>query len=141
MSEVLVTAGKVPPVEQLLDLYGSVGWSKYTNDPRTLLDGVNNSLRVVTAHSEDGTLVGLARVVGDGYTIVYLQDVLVRPEWQRTGVGRWLMKEAFLPYQDVRQQVLLTEDEPRQRAFYESMGFTEIRDMMDAELRAFVRFS
>jgi hypothetical protein len=32
------------------------------------------------------------------------------------------------PYRDVRQKVLITDDEPAQRAFYESMGFTETGD-------------
>ena len=67
-----------------------------------------------------------------------MQDVLVRPEWQRTGVGRWLMDEVFAPYMHVRQQVLMTDDEPRQRAFYEALGFAEIRDL-ENETRVFMR--
>jgi hypothetical protein len=31
-------------------------------------------------------------------------------------------------------------DEPSQRAFYESLGYREIRDHGDGSLRAFVRF-
>ncbi|WRS31142.1 GNAT family N-acetyltransferase [Actinomycetaceae bacterium MB13-C1-2] len=141
MTEVRVTAGKVPPVEQLLDLYDAVGWSSYTQNPERLVDGVKGSLRVVTAHSKEDQLVGLARIVGDGHTIAYLQDVLVHPDWQRSGIGAWLIREAFLPYEHVHQQVLLTDNEPAQRAFYESLGFAEIRDVPNEELRAFVRFN
>jgi hypothetical protein len=36
--------------------------------------------------------------------------------------------------------MLLTDDAPRQRAFYESLGFAETRDYQDGALRAFVRF-
>ena len=35
---------------------------------------------------------------------------------------------------------LLTDDEPGQRAFYESLGFAETRDFDDGSLRAFVKF-
>lgn len=139
MPEMLVNAGKIPSVDELVELYDSVGWASYTEDPEALYLGVQNSLRVVTARSEEGTLIGLARVVGDGHTIAYLQDILVRPEWQRSGAGRWLLKEAFLPYQSVRQQVLLTDNDARQRAFYEALGFREIRDIENVELRAFLR--
>jgi hypothetical protein len=43
-------------------------------------------------------------------------------------------------YRAVRQKVLLTDDEPGQRAFYESLGYTEIREYRPGTLRAFVRF-
>ncbi len=139
MSEVFFTTNRIPTTGELVRLYDSVGWSRYTADPQTLTDGVSNSLRVATAWTKQGELIGLARVVGDGYTVAYLQDVLVHPTWQRTGVGRWLVQEVFTPYAHVYQQVLLTDDEPRQRAFYESMGFKEIRDEGDGELRAYIR--
>ena len=138
MTETLISTTRTPTRVELLDLYGSVGWTKYTADPDSLVEGVANSLRVATAWDQSGVLVGLARVVGDGHTIAYLQDVLVRPEWQRTGVGRWLMDEVFAPYMHVRQQVLMADDEPRQRAFYEALGFAEIRDL-ENETRVFVR--
>lgn len=44
------------------------------------------------------------------------------------------------PYRDVRQTVLLTDEEPGQRAFYRSLGLAETRDHGDGTLRAFVRF-
>ena len=138
MAETLISTTRTPTRVELLDLYGSVGWTNYTADPDSLVEGVANSLRVATAWDQSGVLVGLARVVGDGHTIAYLQDVLVRPEWQRTGVGRWLMDEVFAPYMHVRQQVLMADDEPRQRAFYEALGFAEIRDL-ENETRVFMR--
>jgi GNAT superfamily N-acetyltransferase len=66
--------------------------------------------------------------------------VLVRPSSQRTGLGRRLVEAALEPYAAVRQKVLLTDDEPAQRAFYESLGFSETRDFGDGTLRSFVRF-
>ena len=124
--------------EELVALYDSVGWTTYTRDPERLAAAVGASLRVVTARA-DGVLVGLARAVGDGLTIVYVQDILVAPHRQRAGVGRGLVTRLLEPFSDVRQKVLLTDAEPGQRAFYESLGFTEIRDM-EPNLRSFVRF-
>lgn len=127
-----------PSREEVLALYGAVGWSAYTKDPDRLASALSASL-AVTAARDGGRLVGLARLVGDGLTIVYLQDILISPEYQRRGIGRDLLERAFAPYRDVRQKVLLTDDEPSQRAFYEAMGFTEVGDL-EPPLRAFVRF-
>ena len=135
-----LTDHDLPTQDELVELYESVDWTTYTQDPERLHLAVSRSLRVVCAR-DDEKLVGLARIVGDGLTIVYLQDILVAPSHQRRGVGAELMKEALRPFQDVRQQVLLTDDEPRQREFYEAMGFTEIRDVKNVALRAFVRFN
>lgn len=129
-----------PTTEQLRALYDSVGWSAYTQNPEQLARAVGHSTRVVTAWEAD-TLVGLARVLTDTETIVYVQDILVNPAHQRSGVGRMLLVEALKPYQHVRQTVLLTDAEPQQRAFYESLGFTEIRDVDGGQLRSFVRLS
>lgn len=114
--------------DEIIALYSAVGWSAYTKDPERLEAAIAASLRVVTAW-DDGRLVGLARVIGDGLTIVYLQDILVAPEYQRAGIGRELFLRAFQPYDDVRQKLLLTDDEPSQIAFYRAMGFTEVRDL------------
>ena len=137
-----VTFEPAPHLEQgeVVALYESVGWSAYTRDPVTLMAALAGSSYVVAARVE-GALVGLARVVSDGVTICYLQDVLVDPAHQRTGLGRALVTAALEPYSSVRQTVLLTDAEPAQRAFYESLGFREVRDVAEAALRAFVRFT
>lgn len=131
-------SGRLPARDELLALYDSVGWTAYTQDPQRLEAAIAASLSVVAARAA-GRLVGLARIVGDGLTIAYLQDLLVAPEHQRAGVGSELFRLAFLPYDEVRQKVLITDDEPRQLAFYRSMGFSEIRDL-EHPTRAFVRF-
>ncbi|ANS77449.1 acetyltransferase, GNAT family [Serinicoccus hydrothermalis] len=138
--EIVITADDRPERAELLGLYDAVGWSAYTTDPEALEAAIAGSTRVVTARYGDD-LLGLARVISDGASIAYLQDVLVRPELQREGVGRALVVAALEPFDRCRQKVLLTEDEPRQRAFYEALGWTEIRDHADGQLRAYVQLS
>lgn len=133
----VVIGSEVPALQDILDLYDAVGWGAYTESPSTLLRALAGSAQVVTAR-RDGQLLGLARVVGDGATIAYLQDVLVRPDVHRAGIGRRLVDAVFAPFAQVRQQVLLTDAEPGQRAFYESLGFVEAHDH-EPELRSFVR--
>ena len=126
-------------LDEVVALYRSVGWSAYADHPQHLHAALAGSAYVVVARRED-RLVGLARVISDGASICYLQDVLVHPDEQRTGIGRELVLAVLEPYSGVRQKVLVTDDEPAQRAFYESLGYREVRDYGDGTLRAFVRF-
>ena len=134
----VLESGEAPEAQAVARLYASVGWSAYTRDLGTLLAGIRASRTVVTAWIEE-ELVGLARVVGDGHTIAYLQDVLVDPQHQRSGIATHLVQAAFELQAGVRQQVLLTDGDPAQRAFYQHLGFTEIADF-EAPLACFVRF-
>lgn len=132
--------GRLPAGEQLRALYDAVGWSAYTDDLPTLEAGLAGSAWVVTAW-EGAELVGLARIVSDGHTIAYLQDVLVRPIHHRRGIASELLRRAFAPFAHVRQHVLVTDAEPGQRAFYEASGFTEVHELPHGGGRAFVRYA
>jgi len=126
-------------IDELVTLYDAVGWSAYTREPETLRAAIAGSSFVVTARR--GTrLVGLARAISDGAMDCYLQDVLIAPDQQRSGVGRALVTVVLDRYSGVQRKVLLTGDEPRQRAFYESLGWAEIRDVGGGTIRVFVRF-
>ncbi len=130
-----IAAGGPVAAGELLDLYRSVGWSAYTGDPDGLSRAVDRSAWVVTAR-DDGALVGFARVLSDDVSIMYLQDVLVRPDRQREGIGRALLEECLRRYGHVRTKVLLTDDEERQHAFYRSLGFCEVTEI--DRLHAFI---
>lgn len=127
--------GRDLAADEVIALYDAVGWSAYTKRPDTLLSAIAGSTAVVVAR-DGGALVGLARIVSDGASICYLQDLLVHPDQQRSGVGRELVRRILEPYGHVRQKVVLTDDDPGQRSFYESLGFELVAD----PLRAFVRF-
>ena len=79
---------------EVLALYESVGWTAYTKEPQVLRAGFEGSLFCLAAYEED-QLVGLLRAVGDGQTVVLLQDILVRPDRQRQGVGTKLVRAAL----------------------------------------------
>lgn len=113
---------------EILDLYASVGWTAYTDDPAALRNGFANSLLTLAAY-EEAALAGLIRVVGDGHTIVFVQDILVRPLFQRRGIGSALLRAVLNRYSNVRQIELVTDDTPKTTAFYRSMGFQELTEI------------
>ena len=134
----LVIIEELPSEKEVLALYYAVGWTAYTDDPARLVSALQHSTWVLTARRE-GRLLGLARVISDGYTVAYLQDLLVVPDAQRSGVGGSLLDEVLRRCVNIRQVVLLTEAEDRQRLFYESRGLREVHDVEPAPLRSFVR--
>lgn len=107
---------------EILDLYEAVGWTNYTSRPEALRAGYAGSLAVWGAFEGD-KLVGVARVVGDGVTIVFVQDLIVAPSHQRTGIGTQLMQAVMNRFSDVYQMELLTDDGSGACALYESLGF------------------
>jgi ribosomal protein S18 acetylase RimI-like enzyme len=123
-----------------VDLYNSVGWLAYTTGEAKpkLKDAIRNSTYVVTAWN-GGTLVGLARCLSDDVAICYLQDILIHPEYQRLGIGRMLLADCLERFAHVRMQVLMTDDEERQKMFYESMGYRNTKELKGITLNAFVK--
>lgn len=87
-----------------------------------LENAFKNSLRVISAW-DNQKLVGLVRIIGDGLTIIYIQDILVLVEYQRMGIGKKLINYVLEEYGNVRQKVLITDNEPNTVEFYKSVGF------------------
>ena len=106
---------------EILSLYNSVGWSNYTNRPGMLKAAFANSLYVHAAYEGD-ELAGLIRAVGDGVSIVFVQDILVRPEFQRRGIGGSLLRQVLRRYQAVYQIRLATDETPETIGFYRGCG-------------------
>ena len=114
--------------DEIKRLYTEVGWTAYTENMQTLEQGYKNSLLVLAAYQNE-ELLGIIRVVGDGFTIVFVQDILVFPQKQRQGVGTALLKAVLAKYPDVRQIELVTDNTPKTVAFYKSLGFYEFSEI------------
>ena len=113
---------------EILSLYSSVGWTAYTAQPERLKKGFANSLLILGAYEGDA-LVGLIRTVGDGETIVFVQDLLVRPEHQRRGIGSTLLKAVLDRFSHVRQIELATDNTEKTKAFYRQAGLKPFSEL------------
>lgn len=110
---------------EIKQLYASVGWTAYTERLSLLIEGFARSLLVLAAYEND-ELLGIVRAVGDGSTILYIQDLLVFPAHQRKGVGSALLQAALRQYPHIRQTVLITDDTEKTAAFYSANGFSAL---------------
>ena len=53
-------------INDVLHLYQAVGWTNYTHQPQMLEKALSNSLAIYLA-LDGGAVVGLVRLVGDGF--------------------------------------------------------------------------
>ena len=119
---------KTYSAEEILPLYNSVGWTNYTRDPAMLQRAYANSLLTLAAFDGD-RLVGIVRAVGDGASVVFVQDLLVLPQYQRQGIGTALLREVLARFSGVYQLHLLTDNTPQTTAFYRSLGLVKAEDI------------
>ena len=109
-------------IDDVLHLYQAVGWTNYTNQPQMLEQSLTHSLAIYVARDGE-EIVGLVRLVGDGFSSVFVQDLIVLPSYQRQGIGSTLMKQALSDYKDAYQVQLATEETEKTLGFYRSLGF------------------
>ena len=103
----------------LQDLFLSVNWSS-GHFPEKLFAAMKNYETVISAW-DGGRLVGLAAAMDDGVMTAYVHYLLVRPEYQRRGIGRRLVELVKDRYRDYLRLMLLSYDAAV--PFYESCGF------------------
>ena len=78
-----------PRLADFLRLFEAVGWPVRRDDER-LQRAIDSSWYAVCAYDGD-RLVGMGRVIGDGFIHALIVDVVVDPEWQGRGVGAGVM--------------------------------------------------
>ena len=116
-------------LEDVLPLYEAVGWTNYTTKPEMLKAAYENSLHIIGAFNNDEKLIGVLRGVGDGASILFIQDILVTPEYQHEGIGTKLLQLTLEKYKNVYQIQLATDDSTKTVSFYESNGFTSLTSL------------
>jgi ribosomal protein S18 acetylase RimI-like enzyme len=114
---------KLPTPEEYNQLRQSVGWGIYARD--VILQALPNSLYCICA-VKDGEIIGMARIIGDGGIAYYIQDVILKPEYQRQGIGTQLMDKVmeFIRAHANNNSVIGLMAAKGKEAFYTRYGFT-----------------
>lgn len=109
--------------EEIRELFHSVGWMSAQYAER-LVQAFQKAGTVVSAW-EGKRLAGLAEVLDDGELVAYVHYLLVRPEYQRQGIGEQLLEFVKDYYKDYLYLIVISE-ERKTVAFYEKCGFTTV---------------
>lgn len=110
--------------DEIMNLYKAGGWWKESYNPSELKNLIKGSFAFVLAIDEiSGKAIGMGRLISDGVSDAYIQDLVVLPEYRDRGIGRKLVK-ALLDY-CISKRILWIGliAEPDQDGFYSNIGF------------------
>ena len=110
--------------KQLNELFLSVEWSS-GEFPEKLTIAMKNYPTVYSAWDGD-ELVGLISAMDDGIMNVYINYLLVKPEYQLKGIGKTLVEKIKQHYKDYQRIAVITMHEKSR--FYEYCGFEKRED-------------
>lgn len=105
--------------KDLADLFISVKWSS-GNYPEKLKIAMENSHTVLSAWDGD-KLIGLINCLSDGSMTAYFHYLLIRPEYQGSGIGKRLVNMILKIYEEYPSKVIISYD--KEIEFYKKCGF------------------
>ncbi len=112
-------------VEAIADLYRAGGWWKDTYEAAGLVPLMKGSFAFAVAiDRRTGDLAGMGRVISDGVSDGYVQDLVVLPRYRRHGIGRQIVSELVEACKARGVLWIGLIAEPGSESFYESLGFT-----------------
>ena len=104
---------------KLVNLFNSVGW-KTAEYPNRLYTAIKNSEYVMSVWNDD-ELIGLISAISDGAINVFITYLLVKPEYQKQGVGKIMMKDFCEHFKGYGRRILSTELDKEK--YYNKFGF------------------
>ena len=103
----------------IADLRESVGWNRMEKEYGNPL---MTSLFHIAVYDGD-QLVGFVDSVSNGVTDAYIQDLIVRPDYQGKGIGTDLMKKMIASLKEKHIYIISVIFEERLKPFYDRFGF------------------
>lgn len=123
MSRNYVMEYRPPSVQEFLSLREAVGLEDV--DPEVVREAMLRSVYGISVFS-DGEIIACGRIVGDGSLYFYIQDVMVRPGFQRDGIAELVMDEImdFLRQRVSKSSVIgVVGVQGDEAGFYNRFGF------------------
>ena len=124
MQEVEYEAITKAPVEEIVALYQSADWWQESSEARAIIPSmIRGSLCFMVARSLDGKIVGMGRVISDGYSDAYIQDVVVLKSYRGKGIGQELVRKLTQFCRERKIAWIGLVAEPGTQEMYEGLGF------------------
>ncbi len=117
------------PIEEIVELYKAAGWWQESPEARaTIPSMIRGSFCFMVARSLQGQVVGMARVISDGYSDAYIQDVVVLKSYRGRGVGRELVRRLTQFCVDRKIAWIGLVAEPGTQGLYQELGYGPLVD-------------
>ena len=92
-SDVEVRLVKTWNIGEIVDIYRAAGWWKDTYEPSGIEALIGGSFAfAVAVDRTTSRAVGMGRVISDGVSDGYIQDLAVLPEYRKAGIGRRIVR-------------------------------------------------
>ena len=119
-----------PPelLREATELYVGAQWISDAGQGGFLEQALRNSGAVAVAWNQEHQLIGMARALSDMVSDAYIQDVVVRPDFRRIGVGGALVKTLISELRRHQVDWIGLIGVPGTEHFYNQLGFTAQRD-------------
>jgi GNAT superfamily N-acetyltransferase len=119
----VVVHEEAPSTDEYQRLRALVGWTM--PESSAVAPSLRKSLFCVCARSQ-GNIVGMARIIGDGALVFYVQDVIVDPARQGQGIGKRLMDRImeYIRRHAVHNTIIGLMAARGKEPFYQGYGFT-----------------
>lgn len=120
--EIVYKTEITPTVQQIVELYENAGLPRPTNDVERIKSMFENSNVIVTAWDGD-LLVGVARSITDWVWSCYLADLAIRKEYQKSSIGKNLIR--ITKEKVGEQSMVLLLSVPTAMEYYPKVGFSK----------------
>ena len=115
---------KMPTVEEYNYLNEKVGWGK--REDIIVEEALNNTLYSLCVY-DDEKLIGFGRIIGDKTIFLYIQDIIVIPEYQSKKIGTGIMNNLINKVNEYKKinpaiRTYLGADKNKE-GFYKKVGF------------------
>jgi ribosomal protein S18 acetylase RimI-like enzyme len=115
-------------IDEIVELYIAGGWWKDSYDTSLINQMIVGSfIFAVVVDTTMGKAVGMGRVISDGISDAYIQDLVVLPKYRRQGLGKKLVD--FLINQCLSKGIVWIGviAEPGSDKLYRSLGFKPMK--------------
>ena len=123
-SEISIQLVKSWDGEEIVGLYRAGGWWKEEYSAAGIPALIRGSfLFAVAVHTTSNKAVGMGRVISDGVSDGYIQDLVVLPSCRGTGVGRQIVQALVDGCTKAGVTWIGLVAEPETEEFYKPLGF------------------
>jgi ribosomal protein S18 acetylase RimI-like enzyme len=113
--------------KKIVDLYKSVGWWKERYDPKAINDMIKGSFAFAVAiETKSNKTIAMGRLISDGISDAYIQDLVVLPEFRKRGIGKSILRFLLEFCLNKKIEWIGLIAEPGQDGFYKSLGFSKM---------------
>ncbi len=116
------------PENEIVNLYKAAGWWKDNYDPSKLKYLIRGSFAfAIAVDKSSNKAIGMGRVISDGVSDGYIQDLVVLQEYRDSGIGRKLVKTLLDYCLSKKLTWIGLIAEPGQYGFYLNIGFKTLK--------------